>query len=322
MVPGLARADDLARAQDLFAQARSLRSKGDCASAIPLFREALHVYPDGLGSVRNIAECEEALGHYAAAHRAWLDLGQALQTNHEARYEGWALDAEEGAKRLAPKVSAITIEVTGRVPPDPASSSLRVTVDGEPLRAAMLGIAIEHEPGRHVVRWLGDRSGRENERVVDLGVGDKQQIVIPLESPDSGVTAEPPRTSTPTSGSRALRVAGWSALGLGGASLIGAGAALIAWQHDYDDLPPCASTVCPESTKTSVQATVDHGRTAATLFNVFGAVGLGGVVVGATLLAIASPRPAKPAVSASSRVARSGIVILLTPNALEAQGRF
>jgi hypothetical protein len=186
----------------------------------------------------------------------------------------------------------------------------------------MFGVAVEREPGRHVIRWLGDRSGRENQRVIDLGVGEKQQIVIPLDSPDSAVAAEPPRTSTPTSGSRALRVAGWSALGLGGAGLLGAGVALIAWQHDYDELPPCASTGCPDSMMASVKPTVANGHTAATLFNVFGAVGLGGVVMGATLLAIGSPRPAKPAVSASSRVAGSGVVIVLAPNALEAQGRF
>ena len=71
---------DPPEAKDLFAQARGLRLQGQCASALPLFRRAYEVYPAGLGSLRNIAECEEEVGHFASARRAWLDLQRALST--------------------------------------------------------------------------------------------------------------------------------------------------------------------------------------------------------------------------------------------------
>jgi hypothetical protein len=76
--PGV-RADPLA-AKDLFAQARWRRLQAQCARSLPLFRRANDMYPAGLGSLRNIAECEEELGHFASARRAWLDLQRALST--------------------------------------------------------------------------------------------------------------------------------------------------------------------------------------------------------------------------------------------------
>jgi hypothetical protein len=60
-------ADPPAEAKELFAHGRESRLRGDCAGAIPLFQKAADVYPAGLGSLRNIAECEETLGRYAAA---------------------------------------------------------------------------------------------------------------------------------------------------------------------------------------------------------------------------------------------------------------
>jgi hypothetical protein len=78
--PGV-RADPL-DAKDMFAQARGLPLQGQCARSLPLFRRAYAMYPAGLGSLRNIAECEEELGHFASARRAWLDLQLALSTRY------------------------------------------------------------------------------------------------------------------------------------------------------------------------------------------------------------------------------------------------
>src|ERR1700761_8656544 len=77
--PRAARADSAAEAKELFGHARELRGHGDCAGAVPLFRKAYEMYPAGLGSLRNLAECEESLQKFASARHAWLDLKQALQ---------------------------------------------------------------------------------------------------------------------------------------------------------------------------------------------------------------------------------------------------
>jgi hypothetical protein len=119
LAAAVARADEL-EGRELFDRARELRLRGDCEGAMPLFRQAYGAYPAGLGSLRNIAECEEALGHVASARRAWTDLGHALVGNHESKYDGWAADAAGAEARLAPKDLATgTLEVHAVTPRPP-----------------------------------------------------------------------------------------------------------------------------------------------------------------------------------------------------------
>ncbi len=101
----------------------------------------------------------------------------------------------------------------------------------------------------------------------------------------------------------------WVALAVGGASLVGAGVALIVRQENLDALPPCAATRCPDPMKTAIQPTVDRGHAAATLADTLGAVGLVGVASGLVLLWIGRPHSADVALVAS-------------PTALFAAGRF
>jgi hypothetical protein len=83
LYPCTSYADADADAQDLFVRARDLRAKNDCAGAVPLFRKANDLAPARLGSLRNVAECEETLGHFASARRAWLELGRGLLVTKE-----------------------------------------------------------------------------------------------------------------------------------------------------------------------------------------------------------------------------------------------
>src|SRR4051794_37236442 len=85
-----ARADQASDAKDIFEKGRDARKSGDCNSAATYFRKANLIFPQGLGSLRNLAECEEQLGHYASARRAWLELRRGLHTTRdESKYEGW-----------------------------------------------------------------------------------------------------------------------------------------------------------------------------------------------------------------------------------------
>src|SRR5580704_8768200 len=244
--PTPARADGFADARDLFGRGRDLRLRGDCASAVPLFKQAFEVYPAGLGSLRNLAECEESLGHLASARQAWLDLGRALLASHDPKYSGWALDAEEGAERLRPV--------------EPAA---------------------------------GDAAAGDAKKVAPVATA------VATPSPTPGDTRHPETT----------RTVAWVALAVGGSSLVGAGVALLVRQEALDDLPGCAATRCPESMRTAIQPTVDRGRTAATLTDTLGAVGLAGVASGLVLLWIGHPHSPDAALAAS-------------PTGLFAAGRF
>ncbi len=252
--PRPARADGLADGQELFARGRDLRLRGDCASAVPLFRRASEVYPAGLGSLRNLAECEESLGHLAPARRAWLDLGHALLSNHDPKYSGWALDAEQAAERLRP---------------------------AEPFAP-------------------------------DATAGDAKEAPPTVVAP-AVMVSPPPESPPPRAGdvhrTGAMRTVGWVALGVGGASLIGAGVALLVRQVELVELPSCAARQCAPSQMGSIQPIEDRGHAAATLTDVLGVVGLAGVATGLVLLWVGRPHSTDAA-------------LLVSPTGLSAAGRF
>lgn len=159
-------------AKDFFARGRELRAKGDCASAAPLFAKAWQLYPGGLGSLRNLAECSEQLGRFASARRAWLDLARALLTNTEPKYAGWSDEARDAEARLAPKVARLTIVVHATGAP------VRVLVDGEPLDPQLLDMALDRDPGTYVVRVEGGRVPIE--KSVTLAAAESKTLTFAL----------------------------------------------------------------------------------------------------------------------------------------------
>jgi hypothetical protein len=295
LVAPVVRADEL-DAKDLFAQARGLRLQGQCASALPLFRRAYEVYPAGLGSLRNVAECEEELAHFASARRAWLDLQRALSANSQTKYEGWDQDAALAAARLAPKVATLTIEVhavTESGKPAQATG-IQVSVNGEPLTPDVVNKPLDRDPGQYVVRAEGAAMGVAPQRVVDLAAGEGKQVVLDVvvpAPPDREVMASRP-TTPPT--------AAWIALGIGAASFVGAGVAALERQSALDDLnAECGSTiVCPPAQKdpaegSKVQGIENRGHVAATWVNVFAIAGVIGLSSGVVLYATARSHPAR-----------------------------
>lgn len=277
-----------AAAMDLFTQGRELRKKGDCASAVPLFRKSWELSKKGLGALRNIAECEEQLGRFASSRRAWLELSRALLVNADPKYEGWSGDANAAAERLAPKVARMTVEITvrsdkGERPMSP-SDHVRVLVDGEELDPKLLEVPLDRDPGTYLVRAEGGRIPVEKR--VTLVAGAAATVSLTVEVPTEVVPAPaPPKPETPPMGaSSGARTAGWIALGVGGVAAIGAGVALIVRQSALSELkdgcPKWETGPCP----TSLRDTVDRGQTATTMSIVLGATALVGVGVGVGLL--------------------------------------
>jgi hypothetical protein len=298
LVPAVARADPASDAKDLFAHGRELRASGDCAGAIVLFRKAYDLYPEGLGNLRNLAECEESLGLFASARRAWLDLSRALLTQRDTKYEGWDKDAADAASRLAPKLSSLTLEVTAVDRRGEAASAggVEVTLDGETLASGLVGTPLERDPGRHVVRIAGPRVETPVESAVDLAAGDTKRVALRVVvTPEAMAQAEASlgapfpeaRGVAEDAGAerarRTRRTLGWFALGAGGVALVGAGISLAVRQSALGtlkgqcgpDLTGCDPTLRP---------TASTGRTASTLFDVLGVVGLVGAGTGSVLL--------------------------------------
>ncbi|MGH7272759.1 MAG: hypothetical protein ACREJ3_20205, partial [Polyangiaceae bacterium] len=283
-LPRVARADDATTAKQLFVRARELRQRGDCASALPLFRRAYELDPRGLGSLRNAAGCEESLGHFASAQRAWLDLRSALLNQSASKYTGWAQDSDEAARRLAPKVAWLTVNVV--LPPGDTTpkDGIDVTINGQKLAPALVGRPLERDPGTYVVH-VEDAQGRSPDVTVQLAAGGVRDLSFPialarpvvqvpappvadrsveaLDLPVSHQALDLPVSPPPAPLDRsrvARRTAAWIALGAGAVGIIGMVASLVVRGSALGDLgrvcPQYATNPCDPSSRAAVQSAV------------------------------------------------------------------
>ncbi|MFO0638904.1 MAG: hypothetical protein U0183_06810 [Polyangiaceae bacterium] len=276
IAPSRAFGDAGADAQDLFVRARELRAEGKCADAIPLFRKANELAPGRLGSLRNMAECEESVGHYASSRRAWLELERGLLVTKDAtKYEGWAKDAAEAAARLKPLVAKLRVDVVVTRPsgegPAQADDGASLTVNGEPVSPSLFGTVLERDPGQVTIVAKAP-TATPVKQVVTLTAGSSREVRMSLVLSSPGVHTGPP-PPTFTTRTSPYRTAGFVTLGVGVASLAVAGVTLGLRQGALSDLedqcPGYARGPCP----TSVAGIVSRGETASTLTTVFGLAG-------------------------------------------------
>ena len=267
----VARADPESDAKDLFGRGRQLRASGDCAGALTLFHKSHELFPAALGSLRNAAECEEAVGRWATARRSWLDLKRAAMLSNDARYAGWDAEADAAAQRLASRVSHLTVDVsTG----GHDAVGLEVTVNGEALRPALVGTVLDRDPGQYVVRaHVG--AGATAEQKVDLVTGESR-VDAARRRAAGGAAPPQPKDSSGSS----WTPAGWVTVSVGLAALVGMGVAIGVRQDALGTL----SAQCPSyvACSTSLESVVTRGQTASTAATVLAVAG--GTLAGAGII--------------------------------------
>jgi hypothetical protein len=298
-------ADAESDAKDLFARGRDLRNKGDCANASPLFYKAWRIYPQGLGNLRNHAECEEQLGHYASSRRAWLDIKRALLTApNDPKYEGWEKDAEDAANRLKPKVAVVTVEVIQKIgetkKPANEKSGVELLINGEAVAPNLIGAPLERDPGQYTIRVQAADAPQPVEQGIALAAGDNKKVSLELtrvpkegakDPKGGGVDPGYPNGEDKGSGTRTL---GWIAIGVGAASLVGSGVTFLLYNGAKSDLEEACGggadweTTCPTKDKANAQDTIDRGKLMGTLSPIFLGVGVVGIGAGVALL-VTSP---------------------------------
>ena len=288
-----AHADPASDAKDLFDRARDLRKGGDCAGALGLFHKAYEIYPSALGPLRNAAECEESTGKWASARRTWMELKRAVMLTKNENYTGWDNDADAAAKRLATRVSHLTIDVsTG----GHDANALEVTVNGEPLERTLVGTQLDRDPGKYVVRArLG--SGEPAEQTVDLVTGESHTVRLLVAPQGQPLPVQPKQDE----GGSAWAPVGWVTLSLGLGALAGMGVAIGVRQDALNRL----TAQCKYTSVTcdpSLAPTVSRGQTASAVATAL-AVG-GGIATGVGALivivdALSSPHHKREHVSFS-----------------------
>jgi hypothetical protein len=276
--------------------------------------------------LRNAAECEESLGHFASARRTWLDLKRALVTTSDRKYDGWSHDADDAAARLAPKLATLTIDVNavgagGETAPN---DGVEVRLNGEVLSPSLVGTALERDPGRYVLEVGGPKVKEPQQRAIALAAGETQRVAIRVDvaTPVQGEPAVPPPASAAASaaglartvaaepapapgadrdrGDTTLRTIAWVSLGVGAAGVVGAVVSFAVRQSALSGI----ENNCKQSGGTwvcdpSQESTLNTGRTASTLVNIFGAVGIVGVAGGVVLLTTMHPHDARAALVVS-----------------------
>jgi hypothetical protein len=306
-------------AKDLFTRGRELRQKGDCNGAIPLFSKAYQLYPQGLGSLRNLAECEEQVGKYASSRRDWIDLKRALIVNKDAKYDGWDADADAAAVRLAPKIGTVTLSITVHsvegAGPFTADSPLRVLVNGERIDPKLVDTPLDRDPGTYLVRIEGGK--QIVQKSVVLAAGDKKTVELSVDLPDKAGPAlpepdphkdQPPPPPITTPPSRApLRTFGYISLTVGGVAAVGTVIAIVmrgsAKSALEKDCPGYSSGTCPTQ---AGKDDADRGKTWSTMANVFGAVAIVGVGLGVGLVIAGKPDEQKTGMKLSPWAGASG----------------
>lgn len=298
-------------AQAFFAQGRQLRKDGKCEAAILVFRRAFDIAPEGLGALRNIAECEEELGQFASARIDWWNLRRAALQTNDPKYEGWDKDAEGAYSRLEGKVGRVTITVKGR-----DLSKVTVTIDGKPVDPRLFGVEIERDLGPHTIEaTYGGVAPIIEKRT--LTPSNKEDVII--EIPD--VIPGAPGASS-SSDRKPLRVGGYVSLALGGAGLIGLVSAVAVRQSAVSTVeercgqPNAAGGyTCPKE----IEPDVERGETASALVNVFTGVALAGAGVGVALVVVGSSGSAPPS---KKTAAVSDVNVRFAPGGAWITGRF
>ncbi|AKT37549.1 uncharacterized protein CMC5_016900 [Chondromyces crocatus] len=280
-------------AQAFFAQGRQLRGENRCAEAILAFRRALDLYPQGLGALRNIAECEEELGQFASARNSWWSLRRAALQSNEPKYEGWEVDAESAYKRLESKVARMTVHLRGE-----GKEKAELSIDGKPLDPRLLGVEIERDAGPHQLT-LTYGGAVPVVRQLELATGAREVITLDIPRPTAAPPPEKPRKpregEEDRGGSNGMRIAGIAALSVGGVGAVGTVISVILRSSALSEI----QEACPDYQRcpTSLEGAESRGRTASTLVNVFGAVAIAGIGAGVPLFILGSRQ--KSAVSRS-----------------------
>jgi hypothetical protein len=267
-----------------FAQGRSLRSQGKCAEAIITFRRAFEVKPEGLGSLRNVAECEEELGQFASARTDWWGLRRAALQSNEPKYANWDKDAEAAYARLEGKVARITIKLVGH------TENAQVSIDGKPLDPRLVGVELERDLGPYTVQVnYGAATPVVEHRT--LMAGAKETVTLTL--PDPALNPAKPGDDVPVaathgSGGTGMRNAGIALVAIGAASFIGMGISIGVRAGAISNFSNCqvggSYVNCPPSLM-GEESTGQQASTAATALAIIGAAG---VAVGVPLIIVGS----------------------------------
>lgn len=306
--PDVARADasasDKAAAQVLFDQGKDAARVGRWLDACPKFEESQRLDPT-IATQFKLADCFEHVGRTASAWTHFVAVAAATKAAGQSEREQVA---RERAAALEPKLSRLTIQV-GAAERGPA---LVVKRDGAVVGAALFGVSVPIDPGRHTVTASAPGRRPWEGSVVVLPNGATATLTVPELEIDTTPAAPPPSAPLPADRAESTgstqRVVGLVVGGVGVAGLaIGTVFGLSA-KSTHDD----AKTHCRTEALCDAQglALTDDARASGNVSTVAFVAG-GALVVGGVVLFVTAPSGSRSATGRhmASRVGLGSIAL-------------
>lgn len=310
------KADNRARAQQLFDSALADAEAGNLAAACPKFLASQEADPK-TSTLLNLASCYEKNGQTASA---WGAYREAEGLSRKIARADWEATARARAEALEPKLVRLTIQV-----PEPSRvPGLTVVRDGAKLAVGEWGVAIPVDPGEHVVKasaegrtpWETRTSVREASGTVAV------PVLVPL--PVAPVEAPAPmpgpvdRPAEPASWWTPLRTTGVVVAGVGAIGLLTGTVLGLAAKSSYDDARGrCAdgSRACPSSAVSGSDSAYGMATGATVIFVVGAAAAAGGAA-----LILFSPAPGTT--TGASKPAGAHAALHVGPGSIGVHGRW
>ena len=279
LVAAPARAEgDSAAADALFQEAKTLVEAKKWADACPKFG-ASYKLDKTLGTLMNLADCEEHVDQIATAWAHWGEAVELAEKTGDKR----ASFASGRRAALTKRLPMIRVEIAAGA--DAAKSPLTVFRDEVRVDPAAYGVPLPSDPGRHV---LSVRRGPEilEKREVTVSEGQTTAVAFDLVAIEKAAPPPPsPVTLVAPIGNQ--RVIGFAVIGVGAAALAAAGVLEILAltnKGSANSADSCVNGYCTQAGFDSVS----RARTFATAGQW---VGIGGIVVAAVGVTLVATTP-------------------------------
>lgn len=275
---------DIAQARQLGMQAQQAYEAGNYQEADKLFTAACKLYSVAPTLTLGLARTHAKLGKFVAAQEGYNKIIREWST-HPSPPPAFK-DALESARNEVGAVSAhvASVVITVEGPENP-----QVTIDGEKVPAATLGLKRPVDPGQHVVKVVADKWKPAESSFTVADAGSAEVKLKPEKAPDApaavaGAPANDPSKIEPpppaAQGGSSNKTLAIVALGVGGAGLaVGAITGVIALGKHGDLNDKCPGGTCPAS----AQSDVDGYKSMGTISTIGFIVGGVGVAAGAVL---------------------------------------
>ena len=210
---------DPASAAALFQEGREAARSGDYPAACAKFTDSYRFDP-AVGTLLNLADCNERLGRLASAWQLFSQAAEQLPPDDSRKAAAAARVAA-----LSPRLPRLAITLT----PD-APEGTKVTRDGVELGSGSLGSALPLDPGEHVVVVTApDRT--ERRFTVSVTEGKPHSLRVepgaPAARPSPAATSTATRPEAPPPGRGGMSTTRVAGLVVGGAGVVGLGVAVV-----------------------------------------------------------------------------------------------